>query len=257
MVYLRRIAKKGHGTAYPYTTQVLAKLDTFSLLSPITVLCGNNGSGKTTLLKALASQMDAATVSGAVMKTSAFQGNDALALQFSLRPRRSFYFSAEDFITYIHWMEEEKSSAKAALKQVEQDYEGRDYARGLASMPHARTLYEIDKMYSGDLSKESHGEGFLDFFAARLIPGGLYILDEPEGALSFENQYALALMIQDGMSKGSQFLIATHSPILAAFPDADTYQITDGEIIPCPYDELENIRFLKLFLAEKDRMLRA
>ena len=70
------------------------------------------------------------------------------------------------------------------------------YARSFAEMPFRSSLYAMESMYDNELSERSHGEGYLDFFGSRLVPEGLYLMDEPEGALSYEKQFALALLIQ-------------------------------------------------------------
>ena len=118
-----------------------------------------------------------------------------------------------------------------------------------------RTLEELSGLYAEDLALQSHGEGFLDFFQSRLKPGGVYLLDEPEGALSFEKQYALALDILEGAAH-SQFILATHSPVLAAMPGAAILEATARGFLPRKYEELENIQFLRLFLECPQRMFR-
>lgn len=123
-------------------------------------------------------------------------------------------------------------------------------------MPHAHTLADLDSLYAGDLALCSHGEGFLDFFRSRLRPNGVYLLDEPEGALSYENQYALCLMILDAVKDGCQFLLATHSPVLSAIPGAEILEITGEGFRKTEYDRLESVQFLKLFLQRKDAMFR-
>lgn len=102
-------------------------------------------------------------------------------------------------------------------------------------------------MYEGTLSAESHGEGFIDFFKSRIIKNGLYLLDEPEGALSYENQYLLSLILMDAAQMDS-----THSPVITAVPGAVIYQIDANGAARKAYDELENISFLKLFMARRD-----
>ena len=81
------------------------------------------------------------------------------------------------------------------LEEIEREGKFKGAAKGFAAMPHARTLYEIKNMYGRELAACSHGEGFLEFFKSRVHPRGLYILDEPESALSYENQYRLAYFI--------------------------------------------------------------
>ena len=122
-------------------------------------------------------------------------------------------------------------------------------------MPHAATLWELNHLYGGSMENRSHGEGFLDFCRARLQPGGLYLLDEPEGALSYVNQMAMLILMQQAVEAGCQFILATHSPVLAACPGAALTELRHGELHPCAYDQLESIAFLRRFLAARDRTL--
>lgn len=98
----------------------------------------------------------------------------------------------------------------------------------LAKMPHARTLYDLKQLYGDGLEFRSHGESFLDLFRSRFQANGLYILDEPEAPLSPINQLALISMMKDAIDEGAQFVIARHSPILIAFPDAKIYLLDVG-----------------------------
>jgi predicted ATPase len=104
--------------------------------------------------------------------------------------------------------------------------------------------------------QRSHGESFLDLAAHRFGPGGLYLLDEPEAALSVNGCLALLLRIADLVATGSQFLIATHSPILLAAPDATILEITpEGPIRTVPYDQAEPVAMTRAFLADPGRFL--
>lgn len=222
MLYVQRMIKNVQGEGYPFSVPALAAAKEIRFTAPITVICGDNGSGKSTLLSLLAA-------------------------------RRSFFFSAEDFIAYIAWVSRTKAEARAELERIEADdtIADKKYAR----MPSMRTLEELSGLYAEDLALQSHGEGFLDFFQSRLKPGGVYLLDEPEGALSFEKQYALALDILEGAAH-SQFILATHSPVLAAMPGAAILEATARGFLPRKYEELENIQFLRLFLECPQRMFR-
>lgn len=97
---------------------------------------------------------------------------------------------------------------------------------------------------------------YIDFFSNRLQEHGLYLLDEPESALTYENQYVLSLELREALNMGCQFIIATHSPIITAIPEAQIFEITEEGIDEIPYDQLDNIRFLKLFLSSPERMFR-
>ncbi|MGN0779240.1 MAG: hypothetical protein ACI4MJ_08855 [Aristaeellaceae bacterium] len=262
-VMLRAIRRRSrlHDAGYPGQAEVIAALDTWTLDAPVTILCGDNGSGKTTLMELLAALTRAVRIDGGAgakaPKQQACQrcAEDFQAV-FGMKPRRSFFFQAEDFIRYLDRLRAMREDAQDALDGLDAAYEGRsNYARMLAAMPHASALAEMNSLYGGSMENRSHGEGFLDFFRARLHPGGLYLLDEPEGALSYVNQMAMLLLMQQAVATGCQFIVATHSPVLAAYPGAALLELRDGALQPCTYEQLESIAFLKRFLAARDSTL--
>src|SRR6266480_579416 len=112
----------------------------------------------------------------------------------------------------------------AELATIDAMYVGRsERAKALAKLPAAKSLADMERRYGVDLDANSHGQSFLKLFESRFIPGGLYLLDEPEAPLSPQSQLALLAMIAEMVAQDAQFLIATHSPMLLAFPKATTY----------------------------------
>lgn len=107
------------------------------------------------------------------------------------------------------------------------------------------------------LHRQSHGESFLALAANRFGGEGLYVLDEPEAALSVTGELALLSIVLRAARSGAQFVIATHSPILLAFPEARIYELDADGIAPCAYDDLDAVRLTRGFLAAPDRYLRA
>ena len=124
-------------------------------------------------------------------------------------------------------------------------------------MPFASELSAMQSMYAGELEMQSHGEGYIDFFGSRIYANGLYLLDEPEGALSYSNQYVLMGMMADAVKKGCQFIVATHSPVLLAYPDACIYEFRGEKITRTDYASIENVSFLKNFMHSPERFSRA
>ena len=237
---------------YPFSVPAIAATDSLTFTSPVTVICGDNGSGKSTLLSLIAAKLGAVRIGQGIIEReqAAEKAQDAFTLH-KLPCRRNFFFSAEDFIAYVGWVSRTKEEARQEIARIDADDSIPDKAR--AKAPYLGTLFDLGSLYAGELAEQSHGEGFLDFFLSRLKPGGLYLLDEPEGALSYEKQFALALMIQEHAAR-SQFILATHSPILAAIPDAAILEATPDGFLPRSYRDLENIQFLKLFMASPERM---
>jgi predicted ATPase len=102
----------------------------------------------------------------------------------------------------------------------------------------------------------SHGESFIDLVVSRSRVRGLWVLDEPESALSLPGCLALIGLLRDMVAEGSQVILSTHSPILAAFPGADVYEIGEWGIRACDYDDLDLVRNWRAFLDSPERYLR-
>ena len=107
------------------------------------------------------------------------------------------------------------------------------------------------------LHGQSHGESFLALAANRFAGEGLYILDEPEAALSVTGTLALLSIVRKAAGAGAQFIIATHSPILLAVPGANLYELGPGGVTECTYDDLDAVRLTRGFLEAPERYLRA
>ena len=257
-LFLRKVSRRGSGgEEYPLTAEVIRTFEELEFRSPVTVLCGDNGCGKSTLLEILAACLRADRIGRPLEEDEKRRKIARHAEEFRLtylHPKKNFFFSAEDFIKYIDWVESAKQEARAAIAEVDERLTG--YAAALAKSPHYRTIAELEQLYASSLAAQSHGEGFLDFFRSRIAPDGLFLMDEPEGALSYENQYLLARMIMESVKEGCQFVIATHSPVVSAIPGAEIYEIRGGRLCPCAYEEVENNSFLCMFLSHRESMMR-
>jgi len=106
------------------------------------------------------------------------------------------------------------------------------------------------------LHEQSHGESFIALVANRLGPNGLYLLDEPEAALSPQGLLGLLGRLHELVEAGSQLLVATHSPILLAYPQATIYVIGDDGIVPTAYEDTEHYRLTRAFLEQPQLYLR-
>ena len=148
---------------------------------------------------------------------------------------------------------------KAELARVEVEYKDKSaFTQGQARMAYAGSLAAYEERYGKDaLNQSSHGESFLRLFQSRIVPGGLYLLDEPEAPLSPLRQLALLSMIRDMAEKQDcQFILATHSPILAALPGAQVLTFDTAPLSNTRYEELEAVNLLRDFLSCPERMLR-
>ena len=145
------------------------------------------------------------------------------------------------------------------MKEVTSHYRAQDrskYAEGLAQGPLASSLAAMEQRYGIDLDANSHGQSFLKLFQSRFVPGGLYLLDEPEAPLSPQSQLALLAMIGDMVSQDAQFIVATHSPMLLAFPAAQIYSFDATPIAAVAYEDLDHVRLTRDFLNAPERYLR-
>lgn len=223
-------------------------------------IVGDNGIGKSTLLELIALKLKLFRIhhDGHIQNDLSQPLVNVLSrfdIVYQSKPQ-GIFFGSEDFTSYMHYLEQEKLSANKELKIIEQTYQKKSaFAKQQASMPYKRTLHEINQLHEGDLLRSSHGEAYLDFFKSRIRPNYIYLLDEPETPLSIQNQLALMLIMKDAIAQGCQFIIATHSPILTAYPDSWIYEMTTHDFTKKSYDELDFVFMTKDFLNHKDQYL--
>ena len=255
----------GAPAAYPFTVPAVRAARAVAFRAPVTFFVGENGSGKSTWLEAIAAAAALPAVgSDDLARDASLAGARALARCVKLawsgaRASRGFFLRAEDFFGYTKRVAQMRASMLAELGALETDYarDGRSpYALGLAQGPMRASLADMERRYGVDLDANSHGQSFLKLFESRLVPGGLHLLDEPEAPLSPQSQLALLAMLADVVAAGAQFVIATHSPILLAFPGAEIYSFDELPARVVPYAELEHVRLTREFLAAPERFLR-
>jgi len=242
---------------FPFDVPAIRSLTSIEFTTPVTFLVGENGSGKSTFLEAVAgaagmiavgsSDIDRDETLSAVRRLT-----DRLTLSWSKRTRRGFFLRAEDFFGFARRMAALREDLEQGLHDVDRRHAGAsDYAKDLARSPYLKELGALRASYGGDLDDRSHGEGFLDLFRARLVPGGLYLLDEPEAPLSPLRQLAfLSMLLEVVREQGAQCIIATHSPILMAFPGATILSFDQVPIAPVHYEDLEHVTITRDFLAD-------
>jgi len=255
-MFVTRIAPSGAlPQGYPCCVPAAAQEICFE--KSVTVLAGDNGCGKTTVLELLAAKTGAVRIGNLSLGEKQRLTAQAAAhyrIARNRRERGSFFFSAEDFIKYVEWTQREKGKLREELRRVDDEFTPGTFAHGQAAMAFAHELSSMENMYGRELAHSSHGEGFYEFFKSRLIPQGLYLLDEPEAALSIQNQYALALLIQNSVKEGCQFIISTHSPVISGVPGADILEISETGVSRTQWEQMTSIAFLKMFLARRDLM---
>ena len=250
--------------AFPYSVPAVRTLGELEFPAPVTFFVGENGSGKSTLLEAIAAATGLPSV-GSELRVDAdetLQAQRALATSIALtwrgaRARRGFFLRAEDFFGFTRTIARMRVALTSELADIDEEYRDRSaWARGLRAGPIASSLREMEARYGVNLDAHSHGQSFLKLFQSRFVPGGLYLLDEPEAPLSPQSQLAFLAMLKDMAGEASQFIIATHSPILLAFPGAVIYSFDSPPVARVAYEELEHVALTRDFLADPMRFLR-
>ncbi|MCG3086592.1 AAA family ATPase [Sporosarcina cyprini] len=224
-----------HGT-FPFTLPFVRNLNELQLHPNITYIIGENGMGKSTLLEGIAVAYGFNPEGGTLnFNFSSFDSHSPLDQYLQLvrgveRPADHFFFRAESFYNVATNIEE--------------------LDRQLTSAP------PIINSYGGvSLHEQSHGESFFAVFRERFGGNGLYILDEPEAALSPLRQISLLARMNELVLEGSQFIISTHSPIVMAHPLSKILQITEDGMHETTLEETEHYSIMKQFFDDKDRLL--
>ena len=237
-------------------------MPTLTFDTPVTFLVGENGSGKSTLLEglALACRLPAVgSADGVADATLASQRVLASALKvvWSRRTARGFFLRAEDFFGFTKRIAQMRADMITAMADIDANWTDRsDYSKRLAKGPMRASLQAMEQRYGVDLDANSHGQSFLKLFASRLVPGGLYLLDEPEAPLSPQSQLGFIAMMSDAIAAGSQFIIATHSPILLSYPGARIYSFDALPVSAVPFEMLDHVTLTRDFLNAPERYLR-
>jgi predicted ATPase len=246
--------------AFPWSLPLIRGLDELNFSAAVTFLVGENGSGKSTLLEGIAAGMDAVAVGGHDLRrdpTLAAARAFAAGYVFSRRQhaRTRVFLRAEDVFGFTNrvtadmaGLAEEEAELRTALPD--------GYGRQIATAAVRGQRRALAGAYGDNPDGRSHGEAFLKVLRRRLVPRGLYFLDEPETPLSPTRVLALIALISECVANGSQFVIATHSPILLALPSAEILAIENGRIAAAAWDDLEHVRVTRAFLNDPASLLR-
>ncbi len=216
-------------TTYPFSIASIRHLTRLEFHPVVTFFVGENGSGKSTLLEAIAVKAGFSAEGGDKQLQFGTHDthsplHDCLRLERSLgKPTDGFFLRAESFYNVASELEKIGSTFRA--------YGGKP------------------------LHQQSHGESFLAVMKERLQGGGVYLFDEPEAALSPQRQLSVLTLMHRLVHHQSQLIIATHSPILLAYPNARIFQFSESGISEVKYTETEQFLITKDFLNRHERML--
>jgi len=233
-MYLKKVSimreKIGSFNYYPFSIPVIKNLHQIEFRSNVTFFVGENGSGKSTLLEAIAEQCNFNTAGGGrnnVYELPASESVLADYIRLSWMPKvtNGFFLRAESFYHFASHIDDVDDT-------------------GFRS-------------YGGcSLHKQSHGESFLALFMNRFKGKAIYLLDEPEAALSPSRQLAFLRILHDLSRNGeAQFIIATHSPILLGYPHSVILSFDNGEINEIDYEMTDHYQITRYFLQHREKLL--
>lgn len=257
---LRRRDDQGADAAFPLSLPLIRDLGELRFTSAVTFLVGENGSGKSTLLEGIAMGMQANAVGGHdLTRDPTLEPARRLAKAFlferRLHARVRIFLRAEDVFGFTQRVERTMTELRAEEAEVAANVRG-DYGRRLATGVVAGQRLALARSYGADPDSKSHGETFLALLRLKLVAKGLYLLDEPETPLSPSRVLGLIALMAEAVRQGSQFIIATHSPILMAFPGAQILLAQDGHLRAAAWDDLDHVRVTRAFLADPAAALR-
>jgi predicted ATPase len=217
---------------YPWDLPAIAALHRGLVLhEKVTYLIGENGSGKSTMLEAIAvaagmnAEGGSSNFAFSTRASHSELGQEIRLVRGVRRPKTDFFLRAESLFT-----------AATYLEQLEGD--------------------PLQAYGGASLHEQSHGESFLAVMINRFGPDGFYLLDEPEAALSTQNCLTCVRRIHELVSDGSQFIIATHSPIILAYPEATIYACTASGVQEVDYEDAEPVHLTRAFLDSRQQFLR-
>jgi predicted ATPase len=228
---------------------------------PVTFLVGENGSGKSAILEGVACAAGSIAIAGDDPRhdptlAPARALAERLRLTWRARTQRGFFLRAEDFFGFAKYISALRAGLEHDLSELNAEPGPDSYGRRLARGVFTSEISHL-RQTDDTVNASSHGESFLELFQRRFSPRGLYLLDEPEAPLSPVRQLALLALLQEMTGPGeSQFVIATHSPILMAFPGARIYSLDGGTPRRVAWDDLEHVALTRDFLNDPDMYLR-
>lgn len=210
---------------YPFNIDIIKNFTELNITKPVTFLVGENGIGKSTFLEALAINLDLNPEGGSQNFRFSTKNTHSILHHYMHvgklnKPKTKFFLRAESFYNF----------SSEVQRLVEED-----------------SFYSLYNSYGGNLHECSHGESFIKLVQNRFTDNGLYILDEPEAALSPSRQMSLLCLIDELVKKGSQFIIATHSPILISYRDGEILDLNNN-FNKIKYEDTEIYQTYKMYL---------
>ncbi|TXD83767.1 AAA family ATPase [Subsaximicrobium wynnwilliamsii] len=244
---------------FPFDVPAIKFAKDIDLSSQITFLVGENGTGKSTLLEAIACRLQLPHMDGAGYGKASFDAAKTLMpfldLTWNIERSLGFFFRAEDFGDYLNSVHRAGTNIEQQMGDM-----GDEIPKHIIEDMKDSANHQLRGMrfkYGQELNAFSHGEAYLHIMNQTITARGIYLLDEPEAALSPARQLTLIYFIQNHLKHfNSQFIIATHSPMLLAYPNATIYEITENAMQKTALEATEHYNVTKSFLNNPKAYLR-
>ncbi len=244
---------------FPFNIPAIKYAKDIKMKTPVTFIVGDNGTGKSTLMEAIAFRLQLPHMDGSGYHKRNFDAAKKLIpylnLQWNIEKSIGFFFRAEDFGDLINSVERQDNRLSTNFYNL--DGEVPQHTINLMKESANYQLHHMRKNYGQELQTFSHGEAYLKIMQEKINRKGIYLLDEPEAALSPLKQLSLIYFINEHLQTHmSQFIITTHSPILMAYPGATLYEVRESEMPQISFEETEHYSVTKSFLNNPEAYLR-
>lgn len=247
--------------AFPFNVPAVLHAQNVLLSDGVTIFVGDNGTGKSTLLESLACKLRLFGIGGSIdMGDGDYEAAREIIPRLNIEWNRElniggFFFRAEDFSNFLRAVDRERVKINQDLFELKGVVDDSVIKKLEESMNGK--LKAMRRDYGDNMQAYSHGEAFLKILEQRMKGKGIFLLDEPEAALSPIRQLSLITMIMHLAVRGNaQFIIATHSPILMGIPNATIYQINEDGMEQVAYRETTHYSITKNFLDNPEGFLR-
>jgi predicted ATPase len=244
---------------FPFNIPAVQFAKHVALDKQLTIFIGDNGCGKSTLLETIALKLNLPLIGGFIKSNAGFEAAQILEPFIQIESRRQtargFFFRAEDFSEFVNSVGNEQRKIAEDLRELKGVVDDSIIKEMSDNMNYS--LFQMRKNYGENMQAYSHGEAYLKILQTRIGEKGIFLLDEPEAALSPIRQLSLIYFIKEVLKNGNtQFIISTHSPILMGMPGAMIYEIKEDGMSHVAYEETEHYRITKTFLNNPDVYLR-